>query len=319
MKYSTNTFLEKNQRITYIDYIRAFCIILMIMGHIGFGSVFSLWIHAFHMPIWFFISGYFCKINRSLKEYAVKKIKNILVPYFIFAVIYIFVFRVLEKQWCWEGILFPNKIQVPINGAIWFLPAFFITDLICYLSFKFLPRLSAVALLACVGIIGSFSIICLPFSCDSALVGSGFFLCGFLCRKYLRKLLELSVGKTIILGIASNIVIFINSNVNMRENIYGIVPLFWLAALSMIVFLFNIFIIIMNTKENKFFKYIGQNTIIFICTNQLILFLIEKIIYPHNSIVLLCWKIFELVTVTVVGSFLDYTLRKTPLKIIIGK
>ena len=40
----------------YIDIYRAFGIILMVMGHIGFGGKFDKFIHAFHMPMFFFIS-----------------------------------------------------------------------------------------------------------------------------------------------------------------------------------------------------------------------------------------------------------------------
>lgn len=47
----------KQSRAGYIDLLRGFCIILMVMGHVGFGVVFDKWIHAFHVPIWFIISG----------------------------------------------------------------------------------------------------------------------------------------------------------------------------------------------------------------------------------------------------------------------
>lgn len=49
------------ERLDYIDIFRALGIILMVMGHIGFGSKFDKFIHAFHMPIFFWISGFFIK------------------------------------------------------------------------------------------------------------------------------------------------------------------------------------------------------------------------------------------------------------------
>ena len=48
----------QNTRIDYIDIFRSFGIILMVMGHIGYGKAFDLFIHAFHMPMFFWISGY---------------------------------------------------------------------------------------------------------------------------------------------------------------------------------------------------------------------------------------------------------------------
>ena len=57
---STGNVIRKS-RMDYIDLYRAFGIILMVMGHIGFGGKFDKFIHAFHMPMFFFISGFFYK------------------------------------------------------------------------------------------------------------------------------------------------------------------------------------------------------------------------------------------------------------------
>ena len=48
-------------RITHIDIFKGIGILFMVMGHIGFSSIFDKWIHAFHMPMFFFISGYLSK------------------------------------------------------------------------------------------------------------------------------------------------------------------------------------------------------------------------------------------------------------------
>lgn len=47
------------KRIISIDLIRGAAIVMMVMGHVGFGNSFAHWINGFHMPIFFFISGYF--------------------------------------------------------------------------------------------------------------------------------------------------------------------------------------------------------------------------------------------------------------------
>lgn len=46
-------------RLDYIDVFRSLGILAMIMGHIGFGGRFDYFIHAFHIPMFFFISGFF--------------------------------------------------------------------------------------------------------------------------------------------------------------------------------------------------------------------------------------------------------------------
>ena len=58
---------ERNytNRIEYIDYYRAIGIVMMVMGHIGFGATFDKFIHAFHMPMFFFVSGFLYKRTDS--------------------------------------------------------------------------------------------------------------------------------------------------------------------------------------------------------------------------------------------------------------
>lgn len=81
---STGNVIRKS-RMDYIDLYRAFGIILMVMGHIGFGGKFDKFIHAFHMPMFFFISGFFYKEkNIDIKKYTVDKAKKLLTPYFVF-------------------------------------------------------------------------------------------------------------------------------------------------------------------------------------------------------------------------------------------
>jgi fucose 4-O-acetylase-like acetyltransferase len=55
MNHSTITKSSGEQnRIFFIDIFRGIGIILMIMGHIYFGVRFDKFIHAFHMPMFFF-------------------------------------------------------------------------------------------------------------------------------------------------------------------------------------------------------------------------------------------------------------------------
>ena len=53
--------MSVKNRVEWMDVFRGTGIILMIMGHIGFGDHFDIFIHAFHMPMFFFISGFFFK------------------------------------------------------------------------------------------------------------------------------------------------------------------------------------------------------------------------------------------------------------------
>ena len=83
---------NNNNRIEYVDIFRSFGIILMVMGHIGFTTYFDHFIHAFHMPMFFFVSGFFFKSKSkeelSLGAFLKKKARTLLIPYLFFGILH---------------------------------------------------------------------------------------------------------------------------------------------------------------------------------------------------------------------------------------
>ena len=75
--------MSENNRRKDVDLLRFIGILLMIMGHVGFGGQFNKYIHAFHMPMWFILSGFFIKTNIDYKSFFVKKARLLLIPFFI--------------------------------------------------------------------------------------------------------------------------------------------------------------------------------------------------------------------------------------------
>lgn len=82
----TDESWKKKERIDYLDYVKAICICGVMMEHrLLRPSVMG----AFLMPSFFIISGFTFYINNvSFKEYALKRVKRLLVPYLIMMVIY---------------------------------------------------------------------------------------------------------------------------------------------------------------------------------------------------------------------------------------
>lgn len=71
-----------------IDISKGIAILLMILAHTGFilpwDSMGSKLIFAFHMPLFFFFSGYFIKDQRF--DYK-KEARHLLIPYIVFSLI----------------------------------------------------------------------------------------------------------------------------------------------------------------------------------------------------------------------------------------
>ena len=76
-------------RKTYIDYMRAFAILLVIAGHANaFNDPVKNWIYSFHMPLFFIISG----LTLSEKKLSSKIVEKedpgvLLVPYIVWGLL----------------------------------------------------------------------------------------------------------------------------------------------------------------------------------------------------------------------------------------
>ncbi len=93
--------LPKQNRIYWIDYAKGIGIFLVVLGHVCRGIKLSsildpsvaesidLWIYAFHMPIFFFLSGLLIpsSVSKSIKIFFIDKLKTIAYPYFVWSII----------------------------------------------------------------------------------------------------------------------------------------------------------------------------------------------------------------------------------------
>jgi len=96
----------KTKNIDYMDIAKAIGIILVVLGHTNFP--FSNIIYLFHMPLFFFISGYFFKKSYFMKPIStfVKRIRSLYFPY----IKYCIVFLILHNVFFYMNI-YSNKIN----------------------------------------------------------------------------------------------------------------------------------------------------------------------------------------------------------------
>jgi len=126
-------------------------IILIVAGHLNegiftFGGLFPY--YAFHVFIFLFVSGYFVSPRAELKAFLIRKIRRLLLPYFVFNLLYGILSTVLNGHeiYVGQGISVYNLLIAPFlgghqfmfNSPAWFVPALFITELIYMLSMQIL-------------------------------------------------------------------------------------------------------------------------------------------------------------------------------------
>lgn len=132
--------MTDKERIVYLDIARGIGMILVVMGHVEYVNVtLRQFISAFHMPLFFLISGILiCRKQEEEKnfiELVKRKLKSIMLPYAIFSLLsfcieggrialkgldgWEIVFRQLFQSLCLQGV-----------STLWFLPALFMSELL---------------------------------------------------------------------------------------------------------------------------------------------------------------------------------------------
>lgn len=124
-----------NNRLLYIDNIKAFTITLVVIGHVcssiwgdKTGASLPLYtaIYSFHMPLFMFLSGFCTYISRkkeSIWGAYKKKSKQLLWPYILWGVITCFIYRISPV----------DNVLLELHGGYWFLLCLFEIFVVYYI------------------------------------------------------------------------------------------------------------------------------------------------------------------------------------------
>ena len=75
-----------NKRIEWVDIGKYICIMFVMLAHLECKTeLLSIVYKPFVLTVFFFLSGYVYKQPTSFKEHIIKKIKGLLVPWFVFS------------------------------------------------------------------------------------------------------------------------------------------------------------------------------------------------------------------------------------------
>ncbi|WP_299670256.1 acyltransferase family protein [uncultured Polaribacter sp.] len=264
-----------NKRISWIDQVKGFGIILVVYGH-NFPAI-ENYIYSFHMPLFFMLAGMFHPKKTGFNIIR-KRAKQILVPYFLWSLL-LFIFWYFIGRKFGEsslldlspvknfiGIFFSQGDTEYMNWGIpmWFLPCLFLTFLIFYFLLKFRNTLIKIVVLLISILIGfmlpKYFNTCFFWSFDVSLVALSFYALGFYGKK---KLLQKNHQKEYLILFLVFIFHLILSflafqKVDMYRSIYGNEFFFLLNSFCGILFWILLF-----KKFNRFsfLSFLGRNTI----------------------------------------------------------
>lgn len=125
-------------RVAWVDCVKGFAIMLVVLGHIVEISPFKIWFYGFHVPIFFMCSGYLQKEHGSLftgmadvLSWIKKKLLKLVAPYFVFEFIYAVVYTCMTDG-TWSTLKWNIIDIITLHSradANWFI--------ICYLISEF--------------------------------------------------------------------------------------------------------------------------------------------------------------------------------------
>lgn len=287
-------------RYDWIDSLKGMAIILVIIGHLNnISSELDRYIYSFHMPLFFFISGYLFNFEKYVdigKEYLVKKIYSLIVPYFFFSVISYVFYIIMDSLYqpqiqnidvFKEGILFNIYVILfsangyLINTPLWFLPCLFVTEILFFILRKYFKHdymfVVIIVLFSFIGFLyPKHVLLTMPWDVDTAFTAIVFYSTGYFFRRnYENILFRTNYFFILFLFLIHITLSFINPRVDMHHlNNYF---LFYIMAFSGILIYTYIFKMI---KPSNILKFYGNNSLTILGFHYLILSILKYLLPP---------------------------------------
>ena len=341
-----NSMKEVARRLEYIDLMKGLGALLVVIGHMkyaDFSDIITKFIYGFHMPMFFWISGYLYKKPSSFFGYVIKKAKALLLPWVFFGVLYLLITLLSSGIHAFlSGVvgLFVKVVRdVPVEIGLWFLPVMFMTSVVYALvdlhtSHNWIKNMLLV-LMTIVGCEWTKLFHYLPFGISSMLPCVGFFAFGAWFHekadKKMKEYINLHEVLSVIISALSiaifGCLIMLNDRISVRMGEYGIPILGWLNAVALTV---SLFVLSFNVCERNVssesrdmiitpITWLGTASIIVLCVNHPMLNIsmsILKMVGLETDSLMMYVVHFVLAMALIVASI--WVFKLTPLKRIVG-
>lgn len=278
--------VTKKDRVDWIDFAKGIGIILVIIGHSmtrlggeGIQHIFIVLISSFYMPFFFFISGINFKSDMSWSVFLKKKWKGIMYPTIIFSIILFggkFGICCLDNRMNdfgemvrLQGIDTLLMNRKSIVSEYWFLPALFVSEIVCFTYLKYCLKIKplfiiSIVIFIMIKVCNAYFTLCLPFSLELGLILLNFIVSGiWIARRGQLERLTVSYKRLFLVGI-----VFLGGNIFERvigaDNVSigalktGSFFMFWINAYSGIL---AVIILAKMVKNIRVVNYFGKNSL----------------------------------------------------------
>lgn len=287
--------VKRNHRLNYVDYLKCFAIYLVVLGHCSINSGLMNIIYSFHLPLFFFLSGYVFDVNKykfDFKSFTILRFRTLLIPYFKYC-IYIILFlgfiniiKGTELSYDFFDIIKALVVGIRFGKcgiSLWFIISLFTIQVIILFFYRLSNNnnliLFATFIISFVTIfITNGSYFRLPLYLDLSFAFLSFFEIGIISRQY--NFIKTFFNNIKFLYFVFFIYLFtfllnityFTKAINPFFNMYGNPFLFYGASMSAIIILFTLASKIdTKLKKGNCFLEVGKNTNVIYCLHQFII------------------------------------------------
>lgn len=276
---------QLSERILWIDMAKGYGILFVIYAHVG-GGWDRIWIYTFHMPLFFFLSGYVFSVNCNFKQFIIKKCKSIVIPYFCLGIpMILFEFiRMIPEQFTLSVAihLIKHFVFQQRMWTLWFIACLFCLNILFYILVNVIKR---DLFLVIVSIIMTVIGLCyyrgggkpLLWNADVCFMAIPFFTMGYVYKKYVVRIDSLLDKKEINIVLFNlcavlNLIFGFKSldtslvGLEMYDSKYGNPFYTYMAAFAGIVCV----VIVAKWFAIECIRYIGENSMLYYAWHQTI-------------------------------------------------
>lgn len=283
-----------SKRIEYIDIARGIGILLVVMGHNDFALVSPFAykvIYSFHMPLFFFLSGYFINTTIGFWDFFKKRFNSLIKP-FLFTLFLIYFGSLSFGKMGFETAIL--RIVKSLYGTgryidwvqLWFLPHLFVVSLYAFVFYALMKKVDHrfvrwAVLLLTLGIASlflqsfypfslslpgkSYELWGLPFSLDLVLLSGFFFILGSETRQITSEQIFGNWVFLLLTGTAMILLnIFFSARIDLNTRTYESFVVNTVESITGILFVLAVSrqIELYAARLASFFKYVGRISLI---------------------------------------------------------
>lgn len=193
------------ERINWIDWAKCIAITMVVFGHIPEpkGSFLPFYICTFHIPLFFFVSGYLTKTRTDTKKEFSKCFHSLIIPYILYNIIFYPYWAI--RQYIDHNVTFSlfeyvikpimglpflqinSPISSSVNGAMWFIAVLLIMRLTVHLCIHISKPLLYIIIIAIVFggiyVISIYQKISIPTTFEGLFKCMPLYLCGYITKQ----------------------------------------------------------------------------------------------------------------------------------------